>query len=435
MSAVATATTHADRAARWSAIALGFSIPISAALDGVLTGVVLAAWLASGSYREKLDGILRNPVALAALLLYAMLIVGALYGERFPGDTTRFLGKYADLLLIPVFAYCLRDATDRSRALYALAASLVLTLALSFVVKTGWLPELPVIKGDAANASVFKKSLSHNILISFGAFLFMTLALGSATPRARWLWVGLAFLATVNVLLMVQGRTGYVILGALAFYGGYCWKGWRGLGATLAAAAVLGAALAATPNPARDRVVLMIEEAQAWQPGKPNPTSIGLRLEYYRNSIAIVGDHPVAGAGTGSFPKAYAEKTRGTGVDQPGNPHNEYLLVAMQTGLIGLVLLFHLFWQHWRLAPRLATPLETHLAHGLLVTIAVGCLFNSLLLDHTEGLLFAWMTGLLYGGLQSPASKDQGTGSRSGLKTLQNACKPKRELTGLTRFT
>jgi hypothetical protein len=37
----------------------------------------------------------------------------------------------------------------------------------------------------------------------------------------------------------------------------------------------------------------------------------------------------------------------------------------------------------------------------LVLTIAVGSLFNSLLLDHTEGLLYAWLTGLLYGGLQS----------------------------------
>jgi O-antigen ligase len=35
------------------------------------------------------------------------------------------------------------------------------------------------------------------------------------------------------------------------------------------------------------------------------------------------------------------------------------------------------------------------------LTMAIGCLFNSLLLDHTEGLLYAWLTGVLYAGLQS----------------------------------
>jgi len=400
MSTIATVTKHADRAARWSAIALGFSIPISVALDGVLSVVVLAGWLASGNYRQKLDTIARNPVAIAALLLYAMLLIGSLYGQRDPGDTSNYLGKYVDLLLIPIFVFCFRDGIDRRRAIYAFTASLVLTLALSFVVRTGWLPDLSFIKGDAANPSVFKKSLTHGILMSFGAFLFLNLALRRSVAHWRWIWVGLAVLAGVNVLLMVQGRTGYVILGALALYGGYCWKGWRGLGTALATAAALGVVLAAIPNPARDRVVLMIEEAQAWQPGQPSTTSTGYRLAFYRNSIAIMAKHPLFGVGTGGYPKAYANQTRGTALEPSVNPHNEYLLVAVQTGLIGLALLLHLFWQHWRLAPRLATPIETHLARGLLLTIAVGCLFNSLLLDHTEGLLFAWMTGLLYGGLQ-----------------------------------
>jgi uncharacterized membrane protein YccC len=44
----------------------------------------------------------------------------------------------------------------------------------------------------------------------------------------------------------------------------------------------------------------------------------------------------------------------------------------------------------------LATPLSRHLARGLILTIAVGCLFNSWLMDHTEGLLYAWLTGLLF---------------------------------------
>ena len=38
-------------------------------------------------------------------------------------------------------------------------------------------------------------------------------------------------------------------------------------------------------------------------------------------------------------------------------------------------------------------------ARGLVLAMASGCLFNSFLLDHTEGLAFAWMSALLFGGL------------------------------------
>jgi hypothetical protein len=44
------------------------------------------------------------------------------------------------------------------------------------------------------------------------------------------------------------------------------------------------------------------------------------------------------------------------------------------------------------------------------LVFVIGCLFNSLLLDHTEGLLFAWATGLLFAGLPSSAKVAERTG-------------------------
>jgi len=90
------------------------------------------------------------------------------------------------------------------------------------------------------------------------------------------------------------------------------------------------------------------------------------------------------------------------------NPHNEYLLVTAQLGLVGLAALLALFWVPWRLAPRLLTPLETHFARALVLTIAVGCLFNSLLIDHVEGLLFALGLGVAFGGLPPPSPSSGG---------------------------
>jgi O-antigen ligase len=82
------------------------------------------------------------------------------------------------------------------------------------------------------------------------------------------------------------------------------------------------------------------------------------------------------------------------------NPHNQYLLTAIDLGLLGFGLLLYLFYRQWRLAKMLPSALERNLAHGLLLAIMSGCLFNSLLLDHSEGLLYGWMSGLLYAGLK-----------------------------------
>jgi uncharacterized membrane protein YccC len=69
--------------------------------------------------------------------------------------------------------------------------------------------------------------------------------------------------------------------------------------------------------------------------------------------------------------------------------------------MVGLAALLYLFFEHWRESARLASLIERRVSRGLLLAIMVACLFNSLLLDHTEGLLYAWLTGTLFGGLKS----------------------------------
>jgi len=102
--------------------------------------------------------------------------------------------------------------------------------------------------------------------------------------------------------------------------------------------------------------------------------------------------------GTGGFAAAYAERVRATGARSTVNPHNDYLLIAAQVGLPGLALLIVLYIVTWRSASRLSSSVHRDLARGLVIAFAAGGLFNSLLLDHTEGLLFAWLTAVLYAG-------------------------------------
>lgn len=406
---------RADRAAQWAAVALGFSIPLFTALDGVLVALVLAGWLASGAWREKWEKVRGNPVVLAALGLFGLLLLGLLYGDRFPRDASFTLRKYLDLLWIAVFVWVLRDPAMRARALYALAASLGLMMAISFAFMANLLPDTGLLEGNASYAVAFKGRQTHGPLIAFAAFLYAQFALRAATSRARVLWGTLAALALVNGTMVVQGVTGYLIFATLALYLGYLARGWRGLAAALSVAAGLVAALLLTAGPFQSRVAKVQDEILRWQPGKRVAgSSIGTRLEIYRVSLAVVKERPVIGHGTGGFTKAYS---RQIGREKPPrrhfNPHSEYLHVMAQLGIIGLGGLLFLFATHWRLAPALASSLESQLARALVLMMVVGCLFNSWLLDHTEGLLYAWLTGLLFAGLK-PAAGDAAAQAGAG---------------------
>ncbi len=388
------------RSAQWAAVALGFSIPISVALDNVLLAVIAVCWLAAGAPRETWRLARDNAVALAALALFALLLLGALYGESGPGGAAAYLAKYLDLLFIPVFAFLFRDPVQRRRALHALAASLALVLLVSCLIAAG-MPAAKPLLGSPDNPVAFKQYLTHGILMAYAAFLFAELACANASRMARLLWSAAALAAAVNVLFMTQGRTGYVLLALLALCLGYGRGRWRGLAIAVLAVAAVYASLALVPGPFQHRLGLGAGEEATSQARESARVSSAQRLEMYGTSLEIIREHPFFGVGTGGFPKAYAERASGNFIPDSRNPHNEYLLIAVHLGLPGLAALLCLFWMHWRLAPRLASPLECQLARGLVLAIAAGCLFNSLLLDHTEGLLYAWLTGVLFAGLQS----------------------------------
>ncbi len=391
---------HARQASQWSAIALGASIPVSTALDNFLIALTLAAWAFSGQVRATARITLINPVALLSVSLYLLLMIGIVYGDASRQEALSCLSKYADLLCIPVLIMIFRMEGIRARALYALAFSLVGIIILSYLIRFGLLPKLPFISGTVSSPTVLKLKLTHNLLVAFGAVLFLWLGYTSHNPRMRIFWYGFALLAVINVIFMVQGATGYLVLVALSLFAVWKYLGKRetvGTMLVISAVLVIGISI---PSAFHERLNKIKMELQDWRADDKSTTSTGLRLEFYQNSLAIAARHPLTGVGTGGFPRAYAAQVAGTGKAETHNPHNEFLHLAVQVGVLGAILLVALFVFQWRLAARLPTPMYRGLARGLIITMVIGCMLNSFLLDHTEGLFYAWLTGLLYGGLQ-----------------------------------
>jgi O-antigen ligase len=384
-----------NAAGRYAAVALGASIPISTALDALLFVLVLVAWAAGGAMREKLAALRANPAALASLALLGLLLAGVAWGPGGAREGWHYVGKYKDLLLVGVLGGLFFAAREQRLALAAFLGAMALTLVLSYGLWLGLVPiEDPHLR-PRDNPTVFKLHITHGIFMSLAAFLAGMQALRESRIRWRLVYGAAALLAAFNVLFMIQGRTGHVVFAVLLLY--FCaahWR-WRGvLGAVLAGSLALAAAyLVHAPLFGRSATAAL--EWRQWSAGRGDETSTGLRMNYYKTTTAIIRDAPLLGVGTGGFVSAYREKVRGTSLPESNNPHNQYLLIAAQLGLVGLAALIALFGLMWWQAGRLE-PAAAIAARGLVLTVAVGSLLNSLLIDHAEGLLFAWMAGVLF---------------------------------------
>jgi len=386
----------ADAVGRWGVIALGFSIPISVALDNVLLALIALAWLAAGELREKLSIIRGNPVALAALGLFGMLTLGLAYGSSNPGDGLHYLGKYLDLLFVPLFLTFFRDANIRKWALIAFSLAAIASVMVSYLAHMNLLADSSLLRREPTLPNGFKASITHGLIVAFAAYLFALVARAEQNKNRRLGYIALSLFAAHNVVFMGFGRTGYLLIALLFLYFFVVTLGRRGLVLVSAMGLAMFLTAYVTSTIFHQRLNDAAQEFSQWELGKPSKTSVGERLEYYVTSIGIIRAHPLIGTGTGSFPAEYARAVAGRNMMVTVNPHNEYLMIAVQIGLIGLASLIYLFYRQWRYAGELERPFYRDLGRGLVLTFAVGCLFNSLLLDHTEGLLFAWLSALVF---------------------------------------
>ncbi len=396
-----TARERAENAVKWAAVLLGFSIPVSVVLDNVLLGLILLAWVAGGRYRDKLASIRGNPVALLALALYFLFLLGSLYSIGTAKEVLEELAKASRLLLVPALIFFLREPVWRERGIAAFLASMLVTLLLSYLIWLGVLSGNGWLKGAPLDPVAFKAHITHNVFMAFAAFLLAQAALGAATRRGAILLAALCAAMVANVLLMVPGRTGIVVLLVLFVYSLCRRLRFRGLALASVALGVLAMVVFASPESMlHKRITLADEEFQQWRAGvPPAPTSsVGLRLELLRNTLRIIESNPAIGVGTGGFGKAYADRAGGTAAGAAHNPHNEILMMIAQFGIAGLVVLSGLFVTQWRVAARLPGRFEPAAARALVLTFAVASALTSTLMDHSEGFLFAYMSGLLFAG-------------------------------------
>jgi O-antigen ligase len=303
-------------------------------------------------------------------------------------------------MMVTVFLWFMLYPRHRARALAGFAAAMLLTLALSCAAAAGLLPPARWLHAVPGNAVVFKLHITHGLLMALAALLFGLFAFEAAAAGrrlARVLWTVVCLLALFNVLFMVQGRTGYLVIASFIALVFALRAGWRGLAIATVLVCAAATAIYQGYEPLRQRIDLGLSELSKWDPATPatDASSIGRRLEFLFEGLVLVQERPLLGQGMGGFAAAYRGQIQGTGKEPTSNPHNEALLLAVQAGIPAVLLYLYLLACTALAARRLPTLHERVLAPALVLWIGIGGLFNALLIDHTESLLFTVLLGLL----------------------------------------
>jgi O-antigen ligase len=141
---------------------------------------------------------------------------------------------------------------------------------------------------------------------------------------------------------------------------------------------------------------------------RDEPTSIGLRLTYWKKSLRFFADAPFIGHGTGSIQGLFEDAATGPKSLASGsviaNPHNQTLNVAIQWGAPGIVVLYAMWLLHFLLFRGEGLAAWTGLV--VMVQNIFTSLFNSHLFDFNEGWMYVLGVGVA-GGMVLRARSDR----------------------------
>jgi O-antigen ligase len=362
------------------------SIYLSTALAIILSGVLGGIWLLTAQFKILPAVLVNSSVAKWALLSYLCFFMGLFYGDAPTEEAYSIIRKYRELLFIPLLSCFFVDERYRSWAWKAFVIASILTLIGSYLMDFGILDVL------RHKTFTLKSRITHSIFIAF--FMFYCAHKAFECKKIN-LWYPIALMfGTFNLFFVVEGRTGQLIFIFLAAMFAMQRFGKKGLLLALVGL-ILFVALYFNFSEKSARLHEGIANTIAYfnHVQEKGPTSMGLRYTFWENSVKLVTERPWLGHGTGSFGQEY-ERVAGES-HTVKNPHNEFLLIAVQFGLMGIVTYAGFLFSQYRYSLRLPDE-EKWLAQGLLLTLIITSLFNSPFLDHTEGHWFAVMIALCF---------------------------------------
>jgi O-antigen ligase len=370
--------------------------------SGVSIGIVL--WLAAVATTLELRPFLhslKRPICVLPIALVALAVTGTLWSDAPWSARSYALSPTTKLLVLPLLFYHFERSTRGMWVFIAFLASCTLMTVASWIVAID--PSLTLkVPGEPMDRGIFVKNYidqSQEFLLCTVVLAFPIITLlREGKIRYALLLTLVAANFVINMVFVVVSRTALVTLPVMLAVFAMAHLKWRTNVALFLAAVVFGA-LAWTVSPQLQATTDKFTRDYRVYKEYNQPTSIGLRLEFWEKSLRFFAEAPVIGHGTGSTRRLFEAAATGPAVlaqaQVIGNPHNQTLNVAVQWGTIGVVILYAMWFSHFSLfrGEGLAAWI------GLMVVLQnmFSSLFNSHLFDFHEGWMYVLGVGIAGG--------------------------------------
>ena len=394
-----------DRAL-WTTIADVFAILAALTLpwSTTLPGIFVPCWLGAVAWVmdwRAYGRLLKLPICYLPFALAGLALIGTLWSDAAWGARLYAVSPALKLLVLPGLFYHFERSSRGMWVFIAFLVSCALLMVMSWIV--AYDPSLSLkAPGEPGGRGIFVK----NYIDQSQEFALCAVAL--AYPVIRLLqtnrvWQALVLVAIslgfiVNMAFVIVSRTAMVTIPIMLAVFALLHLKWRTT-VMIFGALVVMAGLAWATSPQLQTTLDTFSRDYRLYKTQNVPTSIGMRLEFWKKSLQFFAEAPVIGHGTGStrglFERAATGDTYSATSQVIGNPHNQTLNVAVQWGSAGIILLYAMWLVHLLLFR--GDGLVAWI--GLLVVVQniFTSLFNSHIFDFHEGWMYVLGVGIAGG--------------------------------------
>lgn len=390
-----------------AAVSVGLSMALVsiAKLALFVLGLAILIWPHVTSSKLISQTRLTLPLNTARAVLVVLLVftLSLFWTTAETAESVGSVAKYGKLLTILILPMLLRSKQEIVNAIT------VFVLGQFFLVLSSWMlfAGLPVPWATSKMASteyaVFSTYLDQSIMSAVTAATCWHLRDSAPGRFGKLIALVIAVICVVNVLFVLSGRTGHLVMIVLLSLALTWQLKPRYRWAVLVLPLLLLGTLSVVSPKVQKRLNLVKTEVQEFSikegANVMSGSSSGIRLHFWIRAVQSISESPVLGSGVGSWSNEYnrletQQNPAAFKIGERGNPHQEYLLWGVQLGIPGMLLLVALLLAVFKDTLG-ADQASTRAAQSVLAALTVACFFNSPIYDALIGDFFCVALGLM----------------------------------------
>jgi O-antigen ligase len=388
-----------DKTYQYLLIILAFLMPLTVSGANTIIVIICVLWLLSGDYKLKFNQIINSRLLLASILFYWFHIFGMIWTEDLIWGLHILHKMWYFIGLFPILYTIVRKDYIK----YYISAFL---LAISFTEVISYLVWFELVEpfknATVQNPTPFMSHVSYNPILAFAIYLVLHEIFFNKKIKNLIFSLYSFFAISMSINMFITGgragQVGFFLMLAILIFQILDKQRIKSLIIIFLVIPGIFFTSYQTSNLFQERVDLTISQIKSVN--DVHHTSIGLRINFAKNSFEGIKQNPIIGVGTGDFPSEYKKINQINTPNLPHttNPHNMYTLITMQLGLIGLLSMLSIFYYQLKYSFNASnsTIFIRDVGITLPLLFLVIMLSDSYLLGHYTSLLFVFFSSFLY---------------------------------------